>query len=228
MQPNIHLLTSIVLAALCVMLLITWAKGFGKNRPQIFRLANIAEGEHLTGKISYTADAAFNLSGTPTRFLLAKQGTDDFHMGICGAADEPLGVCTDAPAAGDLGSVDLLGAAPGTHKVSVTGTVNGGSDLYTAAGGQAQTEPTLAGTYWLIGTANRTVTNEVVEFTAIKPIKVVVVAALTSVQNATTAATDLTTSEALANALKANYNALQADVAALSAALATPALIKHL
>lgn len=41
--------------------------------------------------------------------------------------------------------------------------------------------------------------------------------ALTSVQNATTTATDLATSEALANALKANYNALQADVAAILA-----------
>lgn len=39
--------------------------------------------------------------------------------------------------------------------------------------------------------------------------------ALTSSQNATAAATDLTTSEALANALKANYNQLQADVVAL-------------
>jgi hypothetical protein len=39
---------------------------------------------------------------------------------------------------------------------------------------------------------------------------------LTSAQNATAAASDLGTSEALANALKANYNALQADVVALN------------
>lgn len=43
------------------------------------------------------------------------------------------------------------------------------------------------------------------------------VVALTSAQNATAAAADLPTSEALANALKANYNALQADVVALNA-----------
>jgi len=43
-------------------------------------------------------------------------------------------------------------------------------------------------------------------------------AALTSVQNATTAAVDLATSEALANALKANYNALQTDVVAIRTA----------
>ncbi len=40
---------------------------------------------------------------------------------------------------------------------------------------------------------------------------------LTSVQNTTTAAIDLPTAEALANALKANYNALQVDVVALRA-----------
>jgi hypothetical protein len=40
---------------------------------------------------------------------------------------------------------------------------------------------------------------------------------LASGQNATTAAVDLGTSEALANALKANYNQLQADVVALQA-----------
>ncbi len=49
--------------------------------------------------------------------------------------------------------------------------------------------------------------------------------ALTSSQNATTAATDLTTSEALANALKANYNQLQVDVAALRTALITLGLV---
>jgi len=44
--------------------------------------------------------------------------------------------------------------------------------------------------------------------------------ALTSTQNATTAAVDLATSEALANALKTSYNALQADVAAILAIVA--------
>ena len=49
---------------------------------------------------------------------------------------------------------------------------------------------------------------------------------ITSTQNSTAAATDLTTSEALANALKTNYNALQVDVAALKAALALHGLVK--
>lgn len=41
------------------------------------------------------------------------------------------------------------------------------------------------------------------------------VGALTSSQNATAAATDLATAQALANALKTSYNALQTDVATL-------------
>ena len=45
--------------------------------------------------------------------------------------------------------------------------------------------------------------------------------ALTSTQNTTTAATDLGTAEALANALKVSYNALQVDLAALRTALIT-------
>jgi hypothetical protein len=46
-------------------------------------------------------------------------------------------------------------------------------------------------------------------------------AALNSVQEATTNAVDLGTSEALANSLKLKYNTLQADVVALRASLAT-------
>jgi hypothetical protein len=44
---------------------------------------------------------------------------------------------------------------------------------------------------------------------------------VTSAQNSTSAAVDLTTSEALANALKTSYNAAQVDIAAVIAALNT-------
>jgi hypothetical protein len=99
------------------------------------------------------------------------------------------------------------------------------------ANGYAQGEPNIAGSYYKIGhsvsAASETAASDyIIEFIPHEPIKVVVIAALTSVQNATAAATDLPSSEALANALKANYNALQADVAAIGTALATPALVK--
>lgn len=45
-------------------------------------------------------------------------------------------------------------------------------------------------------------------------------AAVTSSQNSTAAATDLTTAEALANALKTSYNAAQVDIVALRASVA--------
>lgn len=48
---------------------------------------------------------------------------------------------------------------------------------------------------------------------------VAAIGALTSSQNATAAATDLATAQALANALKANYNQLQTDVATIRTAV---------
>lgn len=62
--------------------------------------------------------------------------------------------------------------------------------------------------------------------TSLHPLGVPTAVALTSGQNATAAATDLTTSEALANALKANYNALQIDVAAILTALQGLGILK--
>lgn len=53
-----------------------------------------------------------------------------------------------------------------------------------------------------------------------------VAVSITSTQNSTAAATDLTTTEALANALKTNYNAVQVDVAAIKAALVLHGLLK--
>ncbi len=193
-------------------------------------LANYNSAEHLSGKISYLADNPFVVSAVGTRFLIAKIGTDDAHIDLCGAADEPLGVCTDAPVAGETASVDVFGSAPGTKRCIATAAIATGADIYTAAGGLVQAEPIVAGTYWMIGRALHAASGsgDDLEFTSCKPIKVVVLAALASVPNATAAAVDLATAEALANALKTNYNALQADVAALATAMATPALIKHL
>jgi hypothetical protein len=81
--------------------------------------------------------------------------------------------------------------------------------------------PATAGLYFSPGVAEESAAaNGFVKFRPC-PQLILVPPALTSAQNATAAAVDLPTSEALANALKASYNALQADVAALSAALAT-------
>ena len=50
--------------------------------------------------------------------------------------------------------------------------------------------------------------------------------ALTSSQNATAAAVDLATAEALANALKTSYNAAQVDIAAIRTALITAGILQ--
>jgi hypothetical protein len=200
----------------------------GRGGPLL--LANFNSAEHLSGKISYQADAAFAYSGNSQRFLVAMIGSDDHHINLCGAANEPLGICTDAPLAGETASVDVFGAAPGTKRAIAAAAIAAGADLYTAANGLVQSEPAAAGTYWLLGRALHAATGagDDIEFASCKPIKLVVIAAPTSAQNATAAAVDLPTCEALTNALKASYNALQADVAAIAGAAAGPALIKVL
>jgi hypothetical protein len=161
--------------------------------------------------------------------LLKKTGTVGV-VDICGAADEPEGICDDqAAAAGDQVNLILLGVSNRTLLAQTSEAIANGDQLYTAANGKVQNEPTVAGTYWHVGKAVRAAdANTPVEFEPCKPTKLVVIAALTSGQNATAAATDLATAEALANALKADYNKLQADHAALAAALATPARVKIL
>jgi hypothetical protein len=196
-----------------------------RYRQKIIYGANVGGGTHkhsLTRKV----DAA-----VATTYLLAKVGSDTDHVNIAGAADEPIGVMIDqAAAAEDIIGIELLGITDRTVTMVASEAIAVGALVYTADGGKIQDSPVVAGTYWLVGKAIRAAAadGEEIEVQHIKPIRVVVIAALTSVQNATAAAVDLATAEALANALKANYNALQADVAAIGAALATPALVKIL
>ena len=217
-------LKSLLLAG--YMLLSRTCPGIAQRR----RTAN-NEGVAGTHKQATTklADAAF-----AARHLLVKIGTDSAHVNVAGAGDDPYGFTQDqAAAGGDPIQVEFLGPHVGTILLNATGALAQGVGVYTAAGGYIQGEPAVAGTYFKVG-VTKEATQEtqdgeyLVEVESIKPLKVVVIAALTSAQNATTAAVDLPTSEALANALKANYNALQADVAAIAAAMATPCLVKHL
>jgi hypothetical protein len=175
------------------------------------------------------ADAAFTYT-----HLLCKSGTDAFHVNVAGASDRPFGSTTDSPfAAEDIVHVDPLNRSDSSRRLRCATALAADIDVYTAANGFVQAEPTVAGTYWLVGRTAALAVQEASSLYTVQvitgpPVKLVVIAALTSSQNATTAATDLTTSEALANALKTSYNALQADHAAFTGALATPALVKVL
>jgi hypothetical protein len=193
-------------------------------------LANFNSTEHLEGKISKIADNPFTL-----RFLIAKVGSDINHIDLAGAADEPLGVCTDAPVAGDYASVNVLGAVKGTQRGYAAAAITAGADIYTAAGGLLQAEPNTAGTYWLVGRAimaaaapNAGVYDDF-EFTPTKPIKVVVIAAPTQTSAGTIAAlhsTAVNPTKADFDALLAEAGKLQADYFVMANALASPALVK--
>jgi hypothetical protein len=72
------------------------------TRPRLVRLSNIAEGTHQSSVgITYEADVAI-----AERFLLVKRGGAANRVAISGAADTPIGVCSDeAAAAADLVNV---------------------------------------------------------------------------------------------------------------------------
>jgi hypothetical protein len=109
----------------------------------------LGDGVHESGILSKRADATHSY-----RYLLVKTGTDADHVAVNGASDKPLGLCADTPeAAEDPANVHLLGAVKGTQLCVASEAITAGSDLYTAASGKVQNEPTSAGTYYRIGRA---------------------------------------------------------------------------
>lgn len=182
-----------------------------------FALANIAEGTHAGSK-RYLSDAAI-----ATRYLLGKKGTDADHIAICGAGDEPIVSITDeATAAEKEVTGEFLSTAQRTLIMIASEAITADEDVYTAANGKIQDEPTVAGTYYKVGRARSAASaDEQIEVIPCAPIKVVVIAALTSTNGTAAAAADLT-------ALKAEAEKIGDDVRALGAALATPALVKVL
>ena len=195
-------------------------------------LVNFNSAEHLDGKITKIADATL-----AARFLVVKVGTDIGHIAVCGAADEPLGVCSDAPLIGESGSVDVFGAAKGTRRALAGAAITAGADVYTMAGGYLSAEPTVAGTYWLVGRAlqaGAAPSNGVYddfEFAACKPIRVLVIAAPTQTSSTTIAnlhSTAVAPVKTDFDALLVEAGKLQADYYALRAAIAAPALVKYL
>jgi hypothetical protein len=145
-----------------------------------FLAANIAEGTR-------EFDSLIPDANVPARYLLAKRGSDAQHFALAGAGDRPIGVCEDqSSAAGvSLGSLPLrvsrLGISTRTLKVAINSTVAQDDLLCTAAGGYAETLPTAAGTYWVVGQADQaggasgvTATPTIIEFIGCLPYKVVI------------------------------------------------------
>lgn len=215
-----------LLGLVLVALLFTSWIGSRPRGAQFTPLANIGEGFQPARK-TFLADAALS-----TRYLLVKQGTDAAHVAVCGAADFPLGIATDEPAAAEDGvNVDLLGIQDEGKILVSAGAITAGTYVYTAASGKVQAEPTEAGTYWRVGRALSAVggADLHVEVVPLDPIKIVVIAAFGNANGEISALTSSsTTTQAEFNALRDKCEELADDLRALGAACATPALVKVL
>lgn len=187
-----------------------------------FATANVetAAGTHKV--LTRRSDAALT-----SRHLLVKAGSDALHAAVCGAGDYPIGSTTDSPAAAEeILNVNPLNNSEYTRRLRCATALAANIDVYTAANGFVQGEPAAAGTYYKVGRTVALAVQEaansyVVEVAPCAPVKLIVVAALTSTNGTAADAADLA-------ALKAEAEKIGDDVRALGAALATPALVKVL
>lgn len=141
--------TLLILLSLIVAigLFASWLASRPRGR-QLTALANVASG-FQPNRLTYLADAAIG-----TRYLLVKIGSDASHVALCGAADVPLGVATDEPAAAEEGvSVNLLGVQQECQIGIASAAIAAGAWIVPAADGKLRTLPAGAGTYHIIGRA---------------------------------------------------------------------------
>lgn len=151
--------------------LIGWLPG-SAFRPNV-QFANIAEGTSDTGNKPYIPDAAIS------RYNLVKQGSDDVHVAVSAAnTDIPLGVTTDSCDASNLDlpiNVAVFGAASGTKRIALGGTVAAGDFLQSNGDGTAIKLKTTTGSWYKIGRALMAgVSGDTIEFAPCMPDLVVV------------------------------------------------------
>lgn len=212
------LMVGLVLAivGLALPLCIAAGKQLGRN---LAANAN-TDGTHAEGVVTRQAEEAIS-----TRYLIVKQGTTKgSQVLICDEDEAPYAISLDEPEADDYTSFRLLGGGSGTALLVASEAITADDDLYVADNGKVQDEPTSAGTYYRIGKAVTAASGDGVTLEALvhAPVKVVVIAALTSTNGTAAAA-----SANLAN-LAAEAEKIGDDVRAIAAALATPAEVKVL
>jgi hypothetical protein len=167
-----------------------------------FATANVETATGTDKVFTRRADAAHTYT-----HLLVKTGSDAFHVAVAGAADRPFGSTSDAPDnAEDIVHVDPLERTDSSRRLRCATALAADIDVYTAANGFVQGEPTTAGVYWLVGRTAALAVQEAsglytVQVVTRAPVKLTVIAAATG-----TAAT---------------------DIAAIFAAIGTPTLLKH-
>jgi len=242
MYSNLFISVIVALATVALALVIAWARGFHKpeRSPRLaavlafafhfplgfshafgespLALANSVAEKTNCGSLTKLADAAIS------RYRLTKFGTDADHVAVCGAGDLPLGIAYDeSEAAEDKLQVALLEATGETRLICASEAIAKDALVFTAANGKIQDEPAVAGTYYLVGRARTAAgaDGDIIEVETMGPIKLVVIAALTSTDGTAGAAADL-------NALKAEAEKIGDDVRAIAAALASASLVKVL
>jgi hypothetical protein len=148
-----------------------WMPG-ARLRPHV-EFANIGEGTADRGFKSYFGDAAIS------RYNLVKQGSDDFHVAASAAnTDIPLGVTTDSADSTALDvpvTVAVFGAAAGTLRVVLGGTVVAGDFLQSNGDGTAIKLKATTGSWYKIGRAlTAGASGDTVEFAPCMPDLIVV------------------------------------------------------
>lgn len=136
---------TIILSLAAILLLVSYVASRPRGE-QLTPLANVGEG-FIPSVKTYLADAV-----VATRYLIAKPGTDENHVGICGVNDIPKGIFTDeAEAAEDSVAVALFGM----HKDGALGIASAAiavdAFVVPAANGKLRTLPATTGTYYIIG-----------------------------------------------------------------------------
>src|SRR5689334_6678890 len=128
---------------------------FGRCGSHTVVLANIAEGQHLASQgITLEADVAIT-----ERNLLMKRGGAANRVAICGAADTPIGVCSDeAAAAGDIVNMRTFHSDL-TIPVVASGAIAQDALLEPAANGRVQTLGGGVGTHHVVGRAMNAAAN---------------------------------------------------------------------
>ncbi len=109
--------------------------------------SNVAEGTHQ-GQVTRLLD-----SSVSTRNLIGTQGSQANEVAVCDASDLPLGVITDTGEEAGAVNVCLLSNSPSTVLMVASEAISAGEDVYTAANGLVQDQPSIAGTYYHVGRA---------------------------------------------------------------------------
>ncbi len=143
------------------------------SRPRggkLVALGNVGEGFQPAVK-TYLTDAAF-----ASRNLCVKIGSAADHVALCGVGDIPLGLALDEASAAEG---DVAVARFGLHRDGALGVASGaiaaGDYLVPGANGTLRTLPVAAGTYHIVGRAEKAAANtDPVEFIPCFPIQRIV------------------------------------------------------